>query len=51
MSSEATGQNFRVRLVIADVDGTLVTNDKVLPTSHYRGRQEVARGGHTVWDH
>ncbi len=30
MSSEATSQNFRVRLVIADVDGTLVTNDKVL---------------------
>ncbi len=30
MSSQATTQNLRVRLVIADVDGTLVTQDKIL---------------------
>ena len=30
MSSPATTQNLRVRLVIADVDGTLVTQDKIL---------------------
>jgi len=30
MSPEATSQDSKVRLVVADVDGTLVTNDKVL---------------------
>ena len=30
MSSQSSAQNLRVNLVIADVDGTLVTNDKVL---------------------
>ncbi len=30
MTSQPSPQNLRVRLVIADVDGTLVTQDKVL---------------------
>ena len=41
----------KISLVLADVDGTLVTTEKVLTPARGRSREGAARRGHRLCDH